>query len=78
MRIVKILKDKSLNEDERFFADLIKDEFGCNACTEEITNPNYLKVYARPLNDFNIYTTAQPTSEGVRMLGWRKFKSYQQ
>ena len=31
----------SLNEDEKFFADLIKDEFGCNTCIEEIKNKDF-------------------------------------
>lgn len=72
MRIVKNLRDQSLNEDERFFADLIKDEFGCNTCNEEIKNKDFVQMYARPLNDFNIYTTAQPCAEGIRLLGWQK------
>lgn len=77
MRIVKNLKDESFNEDERFFADLIKEEFGCNTCLEKITNVAFLQAHAQPLNDFNIYTTAQPSAEGVRMLGWRRPNSKQ-
>ncbi len=35
MDIVKNLRDVSLNEDARFFADLIKDEFGYDTCVEK-------------------------------------------
>lgn len=75
MDIVKNIKDLSLNEDEKFFADLIKDEFGCNTCVEKIRNKDFLQQYARPRNDFTIYTTAQPSVEGIRMLGWRRANS---
>lgn len=72
MRIVKNVRDLSLNEDEKFFAEIIKDEFDCNTCEEIVKNKAFLQGYARPLNDFTIYTTAQPTAEGIRMLGWRR------
>lgn len=78
MDIVKNTKDLSLNEDEKFFAALIKEEFGCNTCVEKIRNKDFLQHYARPLNDFTIYTTAQPTVEGMRMLGWRRANTYAQ
>ena len=72
MDIVKNIRDLSLNEDEKFFADLIKDEFGCNTCIEEIKNKDYLAMYVQPTNEFTIYTTAQPTVEGARLIGWRR------
>ena len=72
MRIIKNLKDMSLNEDERFFADIIKEEFGWNTCVEKIKNKYFLQRHAKPLNDFTIYTTAQPTAEGMRMIAWKK------
>ncbi len=72
MRIIKNTRDLSLNEDEKFFADLIKDEFGCNTCAEKIRNKDFLSRNARPANDFVIYTTAQPTVEGMRMLAWKR------
>lgn len=72
MRIVRNFNDQSFNEDEKFFADLIKEEFGCNTFVEQIKNKDFLQHYAQPLNDFNIYTTAQPSAEGVRMLAWRR------
>lgn len=72
MDIVKNLRDVSLNEDARFFADLIKDEFGYDTCVEKIKNIEFLKRYAKPLHDFNIYTTAQPTAEGMRMVAWKR------
>lgn len=75
MDIVKNTKDLSLNEDEKFFADLIKEEFGYNTCVEKIRNKDFLQLHARPLNDFTIYTTAQPSAEGIRMLGWRRPKA---
>lgn len=74
MRIIKNIRDLSLNEDEKFFADLIKEEFGCNTCVEEVKNKEFLQHYARRANDFNIYNTAQPTAEGTRMLAWRRRK----
>ena len=64
MDIVKNLRDVSLNEDARFFADLIKDEFGYDTCVEKIKNIEFLQRYAKPLHDFNIYTTAQLTFVG--------------
>lgn len=72
MRIVKNVRDLSLNEDEKFFAEIIKDEFDCNTCEERVKNKEFLQSYAQPLNDFTIYTTAQPTAEGIRMVGWRR------
>ena len=48
MRIIKNLKDMSLNEDERFFADLIKEEFGWNTCVEKIKNKDFLQRHAKP------------------------------
>lgn len=72
MDIVKNTRDLSLNEDEKFFADIINEEFGCNTSLEKITNKDFVQQYARPINDFNIYTTAQPSVEGIRMVGWRK------
>jgi len=72
MDIVKNTKDLSLNEDEQFFADIINEEFGCNICVKKITNVDFVQHYARPKNNFNIYTTAQPSAEGIRMVGWRR------
>ncbi len=72
MDIVKNIRDLSLNEDEQFFADVIKEEFGCNTCVEKITNVDFIQHYAQPLNDFNIYTTAQPSAEGMRMVAWKR------
>lgn len=72
MHIIKNIRDLSLNEDQEFFANLIKDEFGCNSCAEEIKNKDFMQYYARPMNDFNIYNTAQPTAEGTRMLAWKR------
>ena len=72
MDIVRNLRDLSLNEDEKFFAEIIKDEFGHDSCVEKIRNKDFLRVYARPLHDFNIYTTAMPSAEGVRLLAWRQ------
>ena len=72
MDIVKNIRDLSLNEDEKFFADIINEEFGCNTSLEKITNKDFVQQYTRPINDFNIYTTAQPSVEGIRMVGWRK------
>ena len=57
MDIVKNIRDLNLNEDQQFFAEIIKDEFGCNTCIEEVKNVDFKQAYARPLNDFNIYTT---------------------
>lgn len=72
MDIVKNIRDLNLNEDQRFFAEIIQDEFGCNTCIEEIKNVDFKQVYARPKNEFNIYTTAQPSAEGMRMVAWKR------
>ncbi len=74
MRIVKNLKDLSLSEDQKFFASIIKDEFGCDTYCEEITNTEFLKRHAQPLNEFVVYNTAAPSAEGARLLGWRRKK----
>lgn len=71
MDIVKNVRDLSLNEDEQFFAELITEEFGCYSCVEKIKNKDFLRQNVRPVNDFNIYTTAQPTVEGIRLVSWR-------
>lgn len=75
MRIVKNLRDLSLNEDQKFFASIIKDEFGCDTYSEEITNKEFIKQYAQPLNEFVVYNTAAPSAEGIRMLGWKRKKA---
>lgn len=72
MDIVKNIRDLSLNEDEKFFAGIIKDEFGYDTCVEKIKNKDFLQIYAQPLNSFNIYTTAQPNAEGMRMVAWKR------
>lgn len=72
MDIVKNIKDLSLNEDEQFFADIIQEEFGCNTYIEKISNVDFIQHNAQRVNDFNIYTTAQPGAEGVRMIGWKR------
>lgn len=72
MDIVKNIRDLSLNEDERFFADIIKEEFGCNTSVEKIKNVDFIQHYVKPLNEFNIYTTAQPSAEGMRMVAWKR------
>ena len=72
MDIVKNKNHLNLNEDQQFFAEIIKDEFGCNTCIEEVKNVDFKQAYARPLNDFNIYTTAQPSAEGMRMVAWKR------
>lgn len=74
MDIVKNLRDVSLNEDARFFADLIKDEFGYDTCVEKIKNIEFLQRYAKPLHDFNIYTTAQPTARACEWLRGKDVK----
>lgn len=74
MRIVKNLKDIRLNEEQDFFASIIKDEFGCNTYIEEVQNPEFRKHYAQPLNEFVVYNTAAPSAEGIRMLGWKRYK----
>ncbi len=70
MDIVKNVRDLSLNEDEKFFAELIRDEFGWDTCVESVRNKDFLRQHVRPLNDFTIYTTAQPNVEGIRLVGW--------
>ena len=72
MRIVKNLKDLNLDDDQKFFAAIIKDEFGCDTYAEEITNTEFIKRYAQTKNEFVVYNTAAPSAEGIRMLGWRR------
>ncbi len=72
MRIVKNLSDLSLNEDQKFFAEIIRDEFGYDTCVEDIKNKDFLIKYNKPRNNFTIYTTAHPTQEGVRMIAWKR------
>lgn len=72
MDIVKNVRDLSLSEDEKFFAEIISDEFGWDGCTEKIRNKDFLRQNVQPLNDFTVYTTAQPTVEGIRLVGWNR------
>ena len=72
MRIVKNSKDLSLNEDQKFFAEIIRDEFGYDTCVEDIKNKEFLIQYNKPRNNFTVYTTAHPTPEGIRMIAWRR------
>ena len=72
MDIVKNTRDLSLNEDERFFAELIKEEFGCNTCIEKIKNKAFIINNITPKHGFTIYTTAQPSVEGIRLVSWNK------
>lgn len=70
MDIVKTLWDADLTDDQEFFATLLEEEFGCKSRVEKITNKNFIKNYAKPMNDFNIYNTAMPNAEGIRMISW--------
>lgn len=72
MDIVKNLWDADLTDDQEFFATLIKEEFGCNTSVEKISNKAFLNNYAKPMHDFNIYTTALPNAEGIRMISWNR------
>ena len=72
MRIVKNSKDLSLNEDQKFFAEIIRDEFGYDTCVENIKNKEFLIQYNKPKNKSTIYTTAHPTQEAIRMLAWKR------
>lgn len=72
MRIVKNTNDLSLNEDQRFFAEIIKDEFGYDTCIEDIKNKEFLIQYNKPKHNFNVYTTAYPNHEGIRMIAWKR------
>lgn len=72
MRIVKNTKDLSLNEDQRFFAEIIKDEFGYDTCVEDVKSKEFLIQYNKPKHNFNIYTTAHPNIEGIRLLAWNR------
>ena len=72
MDIVKTLWDANLTDDQEFFAAVLKEEFGCNSRVEQISNKAFLVNYAKPLNDFLIYTTALPTVEGIRMISQKR------
>ncbi len=72
MRIVKNYSDLSLNEDQKFFAEIIRDEFGYDTCVEDIKNKEFLIQYNKPRHNFTIYTTAYPSQEGIRMLAWKR------
>lgn len=74
MYIVKDLKDFELNSQQRVFVDFIKDKIGSYCSYEKITNKNFAKKYASPINDFNIYNTSMPCAEPVRLLT-NKYKS---
>lgn len=77
MDIVKNLWDADLTDDQEFFATLIQEEFGCGSRIEKIKNRAFINHYARPLNNFVVYNTAMPNSEGIRMLSWKRAaKSY--
>lgn len=72
MDIVKTIWDANLTDDQAFLAAIIREEFSCGSCTEKIKNKTYINQYLKPLNDFNIYTTAQPNAEGIKALRCRK------
>ncbi len=68
---MKILWDANLSEDQEFFAAVVKEEFGDMGCitrVEQVYNKAFLTQYAKPMNDFTIYTTAMPNVEGIRMI----------
>lgn len=72
MDIVKNLWDADLTDDQAFFAAILSEEFGCASRVEQIKNKTFISNYAQPLNDFTIYTTAQPNIEGVRMISMNR------
>ena len=73
MDIVKNIRDLNLNEDQQFFAEIIKDEFGCNTCIEEVVLPQSLEklggdcfYYCKNLKKVNI-------PKNVRVMGDNPF-----
>lgn len=72
MDIVKTIWDADLTDDQDFLAALIREEFGCGSRIEKISNKTFINQHLKPLNDFNIYTTALPNAEGIRMISWNK------
>jgi hypothetical protein len=63
MEIIKNLKDYNLTPKQRVFAGFLKENVSSYSCSEQITNPGYLRSYFAPENDFTIYATgvADPT-----------------
>lgn len=63
MDIVKNLKDYNLTTQQKIFASYLKENISAYSCSEKITNPNYLRQYFAPENDFTVYSTgvADPT-----------------
>lgn len=57
MDIVKNLKDYDLNTQQKIFASFLKENINSYSCSEKITNPDYIKEYCSPENDFVIYAT---------------------
>lgn len=57
MDIVKSLKDYDLTPKQRIFASFLKENISSYSCIELITNPDYLRQYFSPANEFTIYAT---------------------
>ena len=57
MDIIKSLKDYSLTPKEKIFTSYLKENISSYTCSEKITNPNYLREYFSPDDDFLIYST---------------------
>lgn len=57
MDIVKNLKDYALTTKQRIFVGFLKENVTSYSCREHIGNPEYLKKYSQPANDFLIYCT---------------------
>lgn len=57
MDIIKNLKDYPLTTQQKIFASFLKENISSYSCSEKIRNPEYIKEYLTPENDFLIYTT---------------------
>ena len=57
MDIVKNLKDYKLTTKQKIFASFLKENISAYSCSEKITNPEFIRQYFAPENDFLIYST---------------------
>jgi hypothetical protein len=57
LSIIKNLKDYALTPKQRVFAGFLKENITSYSCCEQIKNPEYLREYFAPENDFVIYAT---------------------
>lgn len=67
MQIVKLLKDFPKSNLQKALGDYLNDKLESSTCFVEIKNIDFMLQYAKPLNDFVVYTNQLPCNGVIRI-----------